>query len=76
MLILFLPLIGAIIRGFFGNQIGSYGSVQITTWNVFISCLLSSVAFYEVGLLGSPCYVTLFTWRESELFYYLYNNEY
>ena len=30
-----------------------------------LSCL-SFFAFYEVGFCGSPCYVTLLTWFNSE----------
>ena len=29
---------------------------------------LSSVAFYEVALAGSPCYFELMTWIDSEMF--------
>ena len=68
LLIIFLPLIGAILAGFFGKQIGSFGAIRITTLSVILSCFFSYIAFYEVGLLGSPCYITLMVWIQSEIF--------
>jgi len=68
LLIVFLPLIGAVLAGFFGKQIGSLGAIRITTLSVILSCFFSYIAFYEVGLLGSPCYITLMVWIQSEIF--------
>jgi NADH-ubiquinone oxidoreductase chain 5 len=69
LLIIFMPLISAIMAGFFGKYLGSLGSAKITTYGVLSSCFFSYLAFYEVGLLGSPCYITMFTWIESEIFF-------
>ena len=64
-----LPLIGAFTAGFFGRYIGPKGAQIITTTCTGSSALLSFVIFYEVALCESPCYLTLFPWIESELFY-------
>jgi NADH-ubiquinone oxidoreductase chain 5 len=66
--IIFLPLFGFLIAGFFGKKLGSYGSGVITTFCLFCSCLISFIIFYEVGLEGSPCYLDLITWINSDLF--------
>ena len=63
-----LPLLGAILTGFTGRFIGKEGAKIISTFSVALSGLLSCIAFYEVGLLGSPCYVRLMTWIDVELF--------
>jgi len=67
--IIFLPLLSAIISGFFGKKIGSLGSAMLTTTCITFTCILSLFAFYEVGLYGSPCYITLLPWINSDLFY-------
>ena len=68
LLIIFLPLFGAISAGFFGYYIGYKGSSLITTTCVGLTFLLSCLAFYEVGLAGSPCYISLFPWINIEIF--------
>lgn len=67
--VVFMPLIGAIISGFFGRYIGRIGASIITTISVTISTLLSFLIFYEVALSGSPCYITLFPWIDSGMFH-------
>ena len=47
-LILFLPLLGAIISGFFGKLLGDRSCEIITSLFVSISTLLSLVIFYRV----------------------------
>jgi len=69
LLIVFLPLLSSICSGFFGRFIGPLGSARITTSCIFITFLLSCFAFYEVGLSGSPCYITTLTWMDSEMFH-------
>jgi len=64
--IVFLPLIGSFISGFFGRFIGPFGAGFITTSCIMSSLLLSFFAFYEVGFSGAPCYITLLTWFNSE----------
>ncbi len=63
--IIFLPLLGAFIAGFFGRFIGKQGATIVTTFSVFLSSIFSLLAFYEVILCHSVCSFKLFTWMES-----------
>lgn len=67
LLLVFLSLIGFLTAGLFGRFLGPKGSSLITTGCLLISFFLSTIAFYEVGLMGSPVYVKLFTWVNSEV---------
>lgn len=67
LLLVLLPLISSIIAGFFGRYIGRSGAGLITSCLVGMSALLSWIAFYEVGICGSPVYMTLFPWIDSGL---------
>jgi len=67
LLLVFLSLIGFLTAGLFGRFLGPKGSSFITTGCLLISFLFSTIAFYEVGLMGSPVYVKLFTWVNSEV---------
>lgn len=58
--ILILPLLGSFVSGFMGRKIGVSGSHILTCTCLMISTILSTIAFYEVGLGGSPVYVKLF----------------
>ena len=64
--ILALPFFGSVIGGLFGRKIGITGAHIITTGCLTISALLAIVAFYEVGLCGSPVSIQLFSWVDSE----------
>jgi NADH-ubiquinone oxidoreductase chain 5 len=64
--IVFLPLLGFLCACGFGRFLGPFGAGIITTTCVGSSFLLSCFAFYEVGFSGSPCYITLLTWFNSE----------
>ena len=48
--LVFLPLMGAILSGFFGRYIGDRNSEIITSLLVSISALLSFIIFKEVAL--------------------------
>ena len=63
--IIFLPLLGAFIAGFFGRFLGKQGAILITTTLVFLSSIFSFLVFYEVVLCHSVCSFKLFTWMES-----------
>jgi len=65
--ILFLPLLGSILSGLFGKKIGVTGSHIVTISCLFISSVLSSVAFYEVILCESPVYIHITSWFDSEV---------
>ena len=61
-----LPLLGSIVSGFFGRKVGVSGSQLITCSSIFVTTVLSLVAFYEVGLNNSPVSIELFRWIDSE----------
>ncbi len=65
--ILILPLLGSIASGFFGRKIGVTGAQIITCTCLILSSILITIAFYEVCLSGSPVYVYLGSWLNSEL---------
>ena len=67
LLIVFLSLIGSCVAGLFGRYIGSWGAAIITTSCLFISFLLSLIAFYEVALLNCFVYIKLTTWISSSV---------
>ena len=69
LLILTLPLVGSLVTGLTGRLLGRYGSSILSTCCVAVVMLFSFVAFYEVSLLQSPCYFTLFDWIVSGSFY-------
>jgi NADH-ubiquinone oxidoreductase chain 5 len=55
-----LPVLGAIVSGFFGRKIGVSGAHIITCTSVIITTLLAIVAFFEVGLNNIPVSINLF----------------
>lgn len=65
LIIVFLPLLGSVLSGFGGFLFGRMGAVFLSTTFVAISCLLSWIAFYDVGILGSVIYVDSFNWLNS-----------
>jgi len=68
LVLVFLPLIGCLLSLLFGRTIGGNGSAIITTMLLFLTFLLSLVAFYEVILCGSPCYFSILPWMDSGMF--------
>ncbi len=64
--ILFLPLLSTIVSGLLGRKLGVSGSHILSCGLLVGSALLSIVAFYEVGLCGSPVSINLATWIDSE----------
>ena len=63
--IVFLPLIGAIVSGFFGKIIGDRFSEIFTSLLVSISAILSFVVFYFVVVQGYANNITIFSWLTS-----------
>jgi NADH-ubiquinone oxidoreductase chain 5 len=59
--IIFLPLLGSIVAGFFGRKIGVSGAQLISTACVILTTILSLLSFIEVGLNNSPASVKLFS---------------
>jgi len=66
--IVLLPLIGSLTAGLFGRFLGGNGAGIITVSCIFSSLFLAFIAFYEVALSGSPCYIKLMPWIDSEMF--------
>jgi len=64
--LLALPMLGAATAGLLGRKIGVTGAHIITCTAMGITALLSFVAFYEVGLSGSPVSIRLGSWIDSE----------
>jgi len=65
--LLLLPIFGSIISGFIGRKVGVTGAHLITCSCLIVSTILAIIAFFEIGLLGSPLSIQLFSWINSEL---------
>jgi NADH-quinone oxidoreductase subunit L len=64
--IVFFPLLGAIIVGFFGRSIGSKASEYVTCGLMIIAALLSWVAFFQVALgHGEMIQIDVLQWVQS-----------
>ena len=64
--IIILPLLGAIVSGFFGRKIGVSGAQLVTSLSIILTTLLVIIAFLEVGLNNIPVSINLFRWIDSE----------
>ncbi len=65
-LIVFLPLLGFLVAGLFGERLGARASELITTTLLFAAALLSWVAFAQVGVGGEAFRVApIGTWMQS-----------
>lgn len=64
--LIFLPLLGSIISGFFGRKIGVKGAHFLTISFMVITTFLALIAYIEVGLNGIPVYIKLTKWLDSE----------
>ena len=64
-LILFLPLVGAIISGFFGNKIGERTSEIITCLFTSVAAILSIIIFSEVITQNYENNLVIFKWINS-----------
>lgn len=65
--ILFLPLLGSVVSGLLGRKIGVTGSHIITCSSLGFTSVMAAIAFYEVGICGSPVSIYLTSWIDSEL---------
>lgn len=68
LLLVSLPLVGCILSCGFGRFFGFRGAPLLSTTCVGMTACLSCIAFYEVGMCGSPCYIHLAPWFHCELF--------
>ena len=67
-LIIFLPLVGSIISGFFGKFLGSRNSEILTSLFVSISSIFSFLIFYKVFNENYTNNLNIFTWINSGTF--------
>jgi NADH:ubiquinone oxidoreductase subunit 5 (subunit L)/multisubunit Na+/H+ antiporter MnhA subunit len=58
----FAPFLGSAAAGLLGRWLGSRGSCFVTITGMFISMIGSTLIFFEVGIQGSPVYITLGSW--------------
>ena len=63
--IVFLPLAGALLAGFFGRWLGARTSAVVTSTFLVLSALLSWVAFYQVGINGQEAHIEIMRWISS-----------
>jgi len=65
--IIILPLFSSLISGFLGRKIGVTGSQIITCSSLIITSVMISIAFFEVGICGSPVEIEIKSWLDIEL---------
>lgn len=63
--VIFLPLIGALIAGFFGRLIGDRASQIVTCSFLLITAVLSWIIFFQIGVGGGEAHVNILTWMDS-----------
>jgi len=63
--IVFLPLIGAIIAGFFGPWIKDKGAMVASCGFMVLSGVAAIIVFFDVALGGDSRQIVLFTWIDS-----------
>jgi NADH-quinone oxidoreductase subunit L len=67
-LIIFLPLIGAIIAGFFGKTLGDRGAQWVTILGVGTAAVLAIPMFIDVAIHHNPTVITLLKWIDTGSF--------
>lgn len=65
LLIIFSPLLGSFLTGFFGKFLGRLGIQFIILFFMFLTVLLSFFLFFEIALSNHICIINLNTWFES-----------
>jgi NADH-ubiquinone oxidoreductase chain 5 len=68
LLLVLLPFFGFLGAAGCGRFLGFRGAALFTTSLVMLSAFFSCLAFYEIGLCGSPCYIQCAPWFVSEMF--------
>lgn len=67
LLILFLPFLSFLVAALFGRYIGRNGRAIITVPRIVLTAIFPTIAFYEVALASSNCYLELATWIDSAM---------
>ncbi len=63
--IVLAPLLGCLLAGFLGKQIGRAGAHSVTILGLLVSCVLSCYVLYRIGFVGAPNYNhDLYTWLD------------
>jgi NADH-ubiquinone oxidoreductase chain 5 len=65
--IIILPLLSSLLSGFLGRKIGVTGSQIITCGSLIVTSILITIAFYEVGICGSPVNIEIINWLDIEI---------
>ncbi|MEZ5828229.1 MAG: NADH-quinone oxidoreductase subunit L [Hyphomicrobiales bacterium] len=63
--IVFLPMIGALFAGLLGRFVGARACEVVTISLMFVSAVLSWIAFYQVALQGHDVTIELVPWIHS-----------
>ncbi len=63
--VIFLPLLGAFIAGFFGRLIGDRGAELVTCAAMVLAAVLGAIIFVVVALDGHNRTIDLFTWIDT-----------
>jgi NADH-quinone oxidoreductase subunit L len=66
--IIFIPLIGAILAGFFGRYLGKKGSIFITTFGMLSNAFFTIILFLKMYKNDTVYIVHLGEWINSGLF--------
>jgi NADH-ubiquinone oxidoreductase chain 5 len=58
--IIFLPLLGSIVSGFFGRKVGVNGARIITSLSIIFTTIFAIIAFFDVGFNNNSVSIYLF----------------
>lgn len=59
------PLVGCLLAGFLGKQIGRAGAHSVTILGLFVACALSFYVLYQLGFGGAASYNhNIYTWAQ------------
>jgi NADH-ubiquinone oxidoreductase chain 5 len=58
--IIFLPLLGSIVSGFFGRKTGVSGAQLLSCLCIIITTIFSIIAFFEIGISNNSVKIILF----------------
>ena len=64
----FLPLVGAILAGLFGQRLGDRGAQIANIAPMLLAALLGIIVFFDVAVGGNARTTELFTWIDSGAF--------
>lgn len=65
--IIFVPLCSSFVSGFLGRKIGVNGTHFISCGSLVVTSIFITIAFYEVGICGSPVILEIKPWLDIEI---------